>query len=323
MTCNSLYLNRMKKFFFLKILLLFFLFKIPAISASTQTKIIANVGNQIVSSYELKNKVNTILFLSNQKINQININNVKNQALITLVNSKLKKIEIKNYRIPIEKNENVNKFLSRSSSRFNTDENGLKKLFEENNIDFDLYLDEIMIDLAWQKLIFSLYNDKIVLDENEINNELNKIIKEKRKIKEYELAEIEISLEQGSNIDEKINEISDEIKKIGFENTAIKFSTSPSSLEGGKLGWVNSNAMSKEVYDLIKNIEVGGITDPIIKPNNLLFLKLINERSVEVKDIDIDKTKNRIIAGKKNELFTLYSNNRLSKLKNNTLINIQ
>ena len=323
MTWNSLYLNRMKKFFFFKILLLLFLFKIPTISASTQTKIIANVGNQIVSSYELKNKINTILFLSNQKINQININNVKNQALITLVNSKLKKIEIKNYRIPIEKNENVNKFLSRSSSRFNTDENGLKKLFEENNIDFDLYLDEIMIDLAWQKLIFSLYNDKIVLDENEINNELNKIIKEKRKIKEYELAEIEISLEQGSNIDEKINEISDEIKKIGFENTAIKFSTSPSSLEGGKLGWVNSNAMSKEVYDLIKNIEVGGITDPIIKPNNLLFLKLINERSVEVKDIDIDKTKNRIIAGKKNELFTLYSNNRLSKLKNNTLINIQ
>ena len=172
----------MKNFFFLKILLLFFLFKIPTISASTQTKIIANVGNQIVSSYELKNKVNTILFLSNQKINQININNVKNQALIALVNSKLKKIEIKNYRIPIEKNENVNKFLSRSSSRFNTDENGLKKLFEENNIDFDLYLDEIMIDLAWQKLIFSLYNDKIVLDENEINNELNKIIKEKRKI---------------------------------------------------------------------------------------------------------------------------------------------
>ena len=313
----------MKKFFFLKILFLFFLFKIPTISASTQTKIIANVGNQIVSSYELKNKVNTILFLSNQKINQININNVKNQALIALVNSKLKKIEIKNYRIPIEKNENVNKFLSRSSSRFNTDENGLKKLFEENNIDFDLYLDEIMIDLAWQKLIFSLYNDKIVLDENEINNELNKIIKEKRKIKEYELAEIEISLEQGSNIDEKINEISDEIRKIGFENTAIKFSTSPSSLDGGKLGWVNSNAMSKEVYDLIKNVEVGGITDPIIKPNNLLFLKLINERSVEVKDIDIDKTKNRIIAGKKNELFTLYSNNRLSKLKNNTLINIQ
>ena len=313
----------MKKFFFLKILLLFFLFKIPTISASTQTKIIANVGNQIVSSYELKNKINTILFLSNQKINQININNVKNQALITLVNSKLKKIEIKNYRIPIEKNENVNKFLSRSSSRFNTDENGLKKLFEENNIDFDLYLDEIMIDLAWQKLIFSLYNDKIVLDENEINNELNKIIKEKRKIKEYELAEIEISLEQSSNIDEKINEISDEIRKIGFENTAIKFSTSPSALDGGKLGWVNSNAMSKEVYDLIKNIEVGGITDPIIKPNNLLFLKIINERSVEVKDIDIDKTKNRIIAGKKNELFTLYSNNRLSKLKNNTLINIQ
>ena len=159
--------------------------------------------------------------MSNQKINQININNVKNQALIALVNSK-KKIEIKNYRIPIEKNENVNKFLSRSSSRFNTDENGLKKLFEENNIDFDLYLDEIMIDLAWQKLIFSLYNDKIVLDENEINNELNKIIKEKRKIKEYELAEIEISLEQSSNIDEKINEISDEIRKIGFEKYCNK-----------------------------------------------------------------------------------------------------
>ena len=58
--------------------------------AITKNKIIASVDNQIVSSYELKNKVRTILFLANQSINQANINLVKQKALQQLIDYKLK-----------------------------------------------------------------------------------------------------------------------------------------------------------------------------------------------------------------------------------------
>ena len=63
--------------------------------ALTKNKIIANVENQIISSYELKNKVKTILFLANQSINQENINLIKEKALQELIVYKLKKNEDK------------------------------------------------------------------------------------------------------------------------------------------------------------------------------------------------------------------------------------
>ena len=56
---------------FLKILLVIVLLNIETNSfALTKNKIIVSVENQIISSYELKNKIKTMLFLSNQNLSQ-------------------------------------------------------------------------------------------------------------------------------------------------------------------------------------------------------------------------------------------------------------
>ena len=76
----------MKHFIFFLILITF---KTNICSASTESKILMSVGNQIITSYELKNRVKTILILSNKELNQDNVNRTKNQALNFLINFKL------------------------------------------------------------------------------------------------------------------------------------------------------------------------------------------------------------------------------------------
>ena len=49
-----------------------------------------------------------------------------------------------------------------------------------------------MIEFAWKKLIFSFFSDRIILNDKEINDEINLIIKNKKNLVEYNLAEIEI-----------------------------------------------------------------------------------------------------------------------------------
>ena len=117
------------------------------------------------------------------------------------------------------------------SSKYNTDLNGLKRIFKQSNLDFDFYMDEINTEFTWQNLIFNIYNKKISLDENEINNELTESINTKKNINEFNLSEIEILLEDQSKTDEKINEINNQISTIGFEDTAIKYSSSSSALD--------------------------------------------------------------------------------------------
>ena len=68
-----------------------------------ETKIIAMVNNEPITTYELKNKIITTLILSNQNINQEIIDRSKSAAMNSLINYKLKKNEIE--KLKIEKNK--------------------------------------------------------------------------------------------------------------------------------------------------------------------------------------------------------------------------
>ena len=55
-------------------------------------------------------------------------------------------------------------------------------------------------------------------------------------------------------------------------------SVSLSSSSKGNLGWINSESLSKEILDIVKKMAIGSVSEPIIKQNNLIFLKLNKKR---------------------------------------------
>ena len=65
-------------------------FVLNTTTKSIESKIIAKVENSILTSHELKNKIRVTLILSDQEINQNNINNVKSNVLTSLLNLKIK-----------------------------------------------------------------------------------------------------------------------------------------------------------------------------------------------------------------------------------------
>ena len=287
--------------------------------ASIQSKILVNIGNQIITSYELKNRVKTILVLNNKELNQENVNKTKNEALNFLINSKLKKEQVSKYKVKAN-NDAVLNHLNNIASNYNTDKSGLKIIFENNDLSYELFLDEIKIEFAWQQLIFNFHQDKIKLNEQEIEKELNAVITKQKKLEEYNLAEIEIILENNIDNENKIQEIKDQINEIGFKDTAIKYSTSLSALEGGNLGWITSQALSNKILNEVKKMKPGEISEPIFQSETATFIKLLDKRKISFSDINLKKMKNQIIFQKKNELLNLFSNSYLSKIKNATLI---
>ena len=272
------------------------------------------IENEIVTQYQLENKIKTLLFFSNQNLNQENINNTKNQALVSLINLNLKKHEIKKYDVEAPK-ESIDKQLLQISSG-NID--ALKKKFLENNLDYDFLLEEIKIEMAWQKLIFSIYNKKVNINEKEIESQIENIKKKKTDIIEYKLAEIVISISNEKDRIKKIEFITEEIKKNGFENTASKLSEALTSKTSGDLGWLNANSLSYKISNILSKMTVGEISKPIVSTDNILFLKLVDKRSLKL-NMSKNNLRDNLIA-QKNELFSLYSRSHLSKIRNNALI---
>jgi len=301
----------------IKVILTFILINFSLnVSAKIQNKIILKVENEIITNYEIKNKILRSLVLSDQEITQDNINKFKNQALDTLVQLKIKKIELQKYNI--SKNEaQITAYLNSISSNNIL---GLKEKFELNDLSYELFLEEIEIESKWQKLIFQIYSKKINIDENIINEDLKKLIRNKISIKEVNLSEIEFFLNKDKSDKEKVSNLLNEIEKIGFESAAMKYSISSTAANKGKLGWVNSNSLSKEIYNILNKMKPGQITKPINRQNSILILKLNDVRVSKTENINIPELKERLLSQKKNELFNLYSKSHLSKLKNNSLI---
>ena len=299
------------------IIVIFFIFNsFNEAFSNISNKIIVKVENQIVTNYEIKNKILRTLLLSGQNINQENINNLKKQALDFMVQQKLKKIQIIKYNITVDENQ-INSYLNSISSN-NIIE--LKNRFKNNNIDFDLYLNEIKIFFKWQKLIYQIYSNKIEIDNTNIDQELDDLINKRSKIKEFKLSEIEILKDDEKSNLKKIEEIKNELKINNFSSVAAKFSMSTSSTKKGNLGWINSSSLSKEIYNKLNVLKPGEITDPIFRQNSILFLQLNDRRTSSASNIDITQLRNNLINQKKNELFTLYSRSHLSKLRNTSTI---
>ena len=105
------------------------------------------------------------------------------------------------FEIDIEDNLNVVRYIENISSKYNTNLQGFKKLFNENDLNYEAYNEEIKVELAWQKLIFNLFNDRVNFDEGEIDEEIKKIIEKKESIEEYKLAEIEVKILIGNNLE--------------------------------------------------------------------------------------------------------------------------
>lgn len=284
--------------------------------AKAQSNIVVKVENEIITNYDIKNKILSSLFLANLPINQENINKIKKNALESCIQNKLKKIELSRFDIKSEMSQ-VNNYIRSITSR---DLASLKNEFFKNDIDFELFLDEVETQLKWQRLIFNIYSKKINLDEELIDKEISKIVKENSVLKEYKLAEIVIP-KNDNEIDKKnINQVKEKIIEVGFEETALKYSISSTSTNNGEIGWINEKSLSDKILNTIKYFKIGQVSKPIIKQDSFLFLKLLDTKESRAEKINISKLKEGLIKQKKNELFELYSQSHLSKLKNTSLI---
>ena len=284
--------------------------------AKLENNIVLKVENEIITKYEIKNKILSSLILSGQEINQENINKYKKSTLDNLIQLKLMKIELSKYDLK-DRPDKLDSYLRTLSSN-NIDL--LKKKFLDNKLDYNLFLDEIKIKLKWQDLIYLIYSKKIELDEKTIDIELQDIIQNKSEIDQYKLSEIEILLNGDETDAKNIKNVYDQIDLESFEAVAIKFSISESSKNKGELGWVNANVLSKQIYNIVSNMKPGEISKPIMQQGSVIFLKLKDKRTTKLKGLDKMKLRKDLIVQKKNELFNLYSRSHLSKLKNTSLI---
>ena len=298
-----------------KFLLILFLCCNFGVVKAIESKIIHNIGNEIITNIDIKREFKYLIALNNslKELSKEKILNISNESIIR---EKIKKIEIlKNFK-EIKLDEGYYEILLKNMYL----KLSLKSIkeFEIYLKDYDLTINDIKIkitiDALWNELIIQRYKAQISINEPKIRKEIIK--NSKVQSKEYQLSEIIFEVTNKNEIQSKYNEVIKSINEIGFANSAATYSFSESSKVGGDIGWINENSLNNNIKVNINSLKVGEITKPIILSNGILVLKLINTKNLE-NTLDIENEFKKAINYERNRQLNQYSKIYYNKIKKN------
>ena len=302
-----------KKIFFL-IVLIFSL----NLSAESKITIIKKVNNEIITNLDIDIEEKYLKTL-NPKIANLNPAEFRKIALDSLINEKIKEIELERFFI-IDHKELPKDVLILFIKKFNIDnEEDFEKFLRLRNLELETVKKKIYMEFLWNSLIYNKYAGGIKIDENKIRK---KVIENSKKVKEkkFLLYELVYNIEDVNDLQIKTTEIKKSIRDIGFESTAVIYSISDTSKLGGKIGWVNEGQVSNIIYNKLVGLKKGEITDPIKTLNGYMLL-MAKDIKYSEKKIDVEKEIKNLINFETNEKLKNFSLLHFNKVKINQQIN--
>ena len=307
----------------IKIIYIFLIFQLCMnYAVSLENKIILKINNEIITTYDVKQEERYLLVL-NQNLKKINQNKLKNLATNSIIKEKIKEIElVKYYQIEsVLDDTNLQKIIKNlyQTAGFQNAKT-FKNYLESQNLNYSSIKRKLAIEMLWNNLIFKKFNNRVVIDEIEIKNNLDKEIKNLSFSKNIFLSEILIRDSKDLKIDVVYQEILKSIKNVGFSNTANIFSISDTAKLGGKVGWVKETSLSKQVLDKIINLKKDQISKPIKINENFLILR-IDDTKINKQKIDKNKILSNRILYKKNQQLERFSLAYFNKVKQSIKIN--
>ena len=307
----------MIKFFF-KIYLILILVMIPLKKAYCEVFIVAKVNQEIITNIDLDFEKRYLVSL-NPNLKKLDQNRIKEYAKNSLINEKIKKIEIEKIFKIVPNETLLSKVIADIYSSI-----GISSLSEfesylsQNKIDIKRVKEKISIEIAWNDLIVKIFANEIEIDQNFLIQEIEKI--GEKKIDKLLISEIIFTINEKKELKPKYEEIKKSINEIGFEETARIYSLSDSKKSGGNLGWIYKNQLSKNVRESLNKIQIGGFTEPIVTSGGFLILKLNDLKTEDVK-INKDAQLKKMIEFERERQFTRFSTLYYKRVFNNTEIN--
>ena len=203
----------------------------------------------------------------------------------------------------------LDKTIERIAEQNNLTMPAFKKALEDEGTRFYKFREDIRNDIILARLRERDVDNKVNISEAEIDNYLSTQEKE-GDLDEFNISQILIRLPEDSSPEDiqKARARTEQVIKalsegMSFEKASANFSDAPNALDGGTLGWRSGQQMPPEFLELIKTLQVGGVSRPFRSGNGVHILKL-NERRAGSSTLIVEQTHVRHILLKPNEVLS-------------------
>ena len=255
-----------------------------SVNAQTGQGIAAVVNDDIITTYDLRQRVLFILATTGVERDEATLRRIQAQALRNLVDEELQMQEAGKFDQTIA-DEDVHRSMEQLVARNGLDPAEVETRLAAVGVSMSTMEDQVRSEIAWQRITGGLFGSRIRISDAQIDETHTRLSASASK-PSYRVAEIYI--ESSPEIGGPKGALEGARAMIGqakqgapFQLLAQQFSSSATAAKGGDVGWVNEGELRAEIDDAIRSMEKGSISEPIIVPGGVYVVALIDKRLTE------------------------------------------
>ncbi len=267
----------------------------PVVLAEICNRVVAQVNNDVVTLYELDNKIKELTGYDSGELkmkNEKKYIETRRKVLDLLVDEKIAFEKIREMGIEVTPGE-IDEAIERIKESNQLTQEGLIAGLKKEEVSLKSYREEIKRQLERNRLINYEVKSKIIIREEEIKDYYSNNKDKFSIIAEVHLATIFLKQEDPSNQEEtvallrKAEEIVLRLKKgEDFGKMAREFSQGPGAEDGGDLGLFKTAQLDPELLKVLKGMSTGDVTRPIIRQAGIQIVKLLEKQDSGVKPFE-------------------------------------
>ena len=271
---------------------LFFIVNI-AQANSQQISIVAVVGNEVITNYDVEQRLKIIALTSGRNFAAAELRQLQNQILELLITEKIQNIEAKKYDIVASEAD-----LEKSYQNLATERQMNLEKFEQalsaNQIPLEIFKDQLQSSLNWQNLVIYRIRPQIRVTDVELEDYIS-LIKANNDQAEYQIETITLPIakpEAKAEVQKLAEQLYNKISsgEAKFSDIANEFNIGAAQ---EKQNWKLLADLPEELRNIVNNLQPAEFTQPVATEQAVLLVKLHAKRALN-NDIDDEKIKDEL-----------------------------
>lgn len=249
-------------------------------AAHAQTRILAQVNDDIISERDFDRRLALLHITNNVDVDD---GDVQKRLLNLLIDEKLKRQEAARVGVAVSKAE-VKQALKEALRENGLDFDTVQKKMAFKGLSADVLEQQVESDLLFVRAIRKTAGRQSEPTEAEIEEKLAELTAQTKE-KQYLLSEIKLPVKTESDDAAVYGQAMRLIMQMrdgaGFEDLAKKNSQSASAGQGGFIGWVSESALDEPVREELSLLQAGQLSSPVRVKGAYLILALRAVRDPE------------------------------------------
>jgi peptidyl-prolyl cis-trans isomerase SurA len=245
-------------------------------------RIAAVVNGDVISDADIANRARLFAISTGLPLAPDVIDRLRPQILRQLIDERLRVQEAQRRRIVIQ-DVQIAAAIKEIESRNNMQPGALRAKLASDGVSARTLIDQIRAQLAWSQMLRDVVGNKINITDQDVA-EQQKLATQQVGQTEFRLGEIFIPVDDPANSADAQRFAETVISELhagaAFPLVAAQFSQTQSALEGGELGWVQTNQLDPAVARIVTQMPVGAISNPVRVPGGFSIVALQAKREI-------------------------------------------